>query len=259
MKSSLYYLSLLLAFLFSCQGNARKESNAENHTCNLAGHFVNKTALDKAQGGYGNEVDVTNYYALEISFSTKDSIEINNGFEKFSLAYSKTEKDCNFRIIKATQLGDMYFEALHDSLIILIDTAWTKLSSPSTFKRARKDGQDNWDYAYHLNDAVISGRYTFTNSEGRPKQAQFLANGQVSGLKPYLSYELCYAGDCLEETKSPANTILFTDDTGAKTLFTIEKSDAGEIKFYSVSEPKADIKGEREIGAMAFLIRKEPN
>lgn len=255
MKSTFYLVLLLLSFL-SCQGQATKETNSENNSCNFAGNFVNKTALDRAQGGYGSELDKTNYYALEISFRTKDKIDIDNGFEKFSLPYTGTEEDCNYKIIGATQLGDMSFEAINDSVVILMDTAWTKLESPSTFKRFRNEDQKSWDYSDYLNGAVIAGRYTFTSSEGKPKQAHFLANGQVTGLKPYLFYELCYAGDCMEETETPANTILFTDDTGGKKLFVIKKPHSDEIQFYSVEEPKPDIKGERITGEMAFLIQK---
>jgi hypothetical protein len=258
MKYSVYCL-LLIGFLSACQSKATNETGSKNSSCNLSGNFINKSALDRAQGNYGKVPEITNNYALELSFVSQDSVEIDNGFEKFRLAYTQSGKKCHFKLVNATtKYGDMDFKAENDSLITLVDTAWTKLPTPSTFKRARHENGQSLDYNSHFNDAVIAGTYLYKNKEGKTSPVHFLSNGQVTGLQPYLSYSLCYAGDCLEETEKPANTIEFTDDTGSRKLFAIGTSDAGELKLYSVADPKPDIKGERTIGEMVYVLNKEP-
>ena len=71
----------------------------------------------------------------------------------------------------------------------------------------------------------------------------FLPNGQLNGMKPFLGYVLCYAGDCLEETEPASRTIDLIDEKGQKQTFAF-KSIEGKmaIELYSIGPPIPDMK-----------------
>jgi hypothetical protein len=69
-----------------------------------------------------------------------------------------------------------------------------------------------------------------------------------------LAYQLCYAGDCLEEIEQPARTIEFDTDKGTKEVFAFKMPDGKRIEFYSIGESIPDMKGGRPIGPLAFFI-----
>ena len=86
----------------------------------------------------------------------------------------------------------------------------------------------------------------------------FLPNGQLNGMKPFLGYVLCYAGDCLEETEPASRTIDLIDEKGQKQTFAF-KSIGGKmaIELYSIGPPIPDMKGGRPIGPMVYEFRTE--
>ena len=197
------------------------------------------------------------YYALELTFRDNDSVDINNGVEKYRLPYVKEEGDCTFKIIQATQFGDMFFAVAGDSILHLFDSAWTKVQAHTLFSKNNYSTKSNYSFENFMNECVIAGSYALTVNE-KTTPVYFLPNGQVSGLKPYLSYSLCYAGDCLEETAEPSNLIALTDDKGTHHLFSIKMPEGKNlIQFYKVGDAIPGVKGERSIGALTFELKSD--
>lgn len=221
-----------------------------------SGRYINTTVLDKCPGTMPADIP---HFCFEFNFKGKDSVDVDNGFEKFSLPFSKEDEGCRFKIAGASLFGDMYFTIQPDSSLQLIDTAWTKLATFSTFKKVK--GQDGVDlrFEYALNDCAIAGEYAlFTKGELAPHAITFYPNGQINGFKPYLGYTLCYAGDCLEETDPYSQTIELLDERGGVVTFSM-KSVEGKmaIELYSIGDPVPDQKGGRSIGPMIYELRTE--
>lgn len=251
MKYFVYLIALMCILLFSCK---KSDSITSNNSCELAGRFFNTTVLKQCPGKMPAEIP---YYALELSFPSSDTIVISNGIEKFKLPFTKTDKNCQFKIANAAQLGDMYFDVLRDSVIQLYDTAWTKGSTFSSFAKWRNPERNNWNFENFLNECAIAGTYMIKEKDGTSRPVYFLPNGQMSGIKPYLGYSLCYAGDCLEETAEPANLVEFMNDKGQNELFAYRwTEDQSTLQLLKVGDPKPGIKGQRTIGDVAFELKK---
>jgi hypothetical protein len=153
----------------------------------------------------------------------------------------------------------MYFTIGVDSSLQLIDTAWTKVSTFSTFKKVKGPDGDDLRFEYALNNCVIAGDYAlFTKGVLAPNQVSFLPNGQLNGFKPFLGYSLCYAGDCLEETDPAAQTIDLLDERGGVVTFVMKPVEGKmAIELYSIGDPVPDMKGGRSIGPMVYELRTE--
>jgi hypothetical protein len=244
----LLFLSLLC---FSCT------QTKTNETCKLpAGKFVNMTVLSGCPGKMPSDIP---HFVLEIKLNGRDTAMLDNGFEKFALPVTPTENHCEFKITGATRFGDMLLKVTSDSTFELIDTAWTKLGSSSSFAKFSQGEMASWGFEEFLNDCLVTGEYTmFKHGELVVGIVTFLVNGQINGMKPYLGYELCYAGDCLEETFPPSRTINLTDDQGNMETFALKNIDGKiALELYSVGPPIPDIKGQRSVGPMIYELRTE--
>lgn len=243
-----------IAFLFqSCNSGVIK---APEPCAPPTGKFVNATVLGKCPDKM--PVDVP-HYCLELNFWDSDSVIVDNGFEKFSLPFSLAADGCTFKISGASLFGDMYFIVSGDTSIQLIDTAWTKLQDFSSFKKvAPREGEDV-SFEYFLNECILTGEYAlFENGNLAAHQVTIMPNGQLNGLKPFLAYFLCYAGDCLDQTEPASRTIVLIDEKGKEETFAF-KSIEGKmaIELYSIGPPIPDMKGGRPIGPMVYELRTE--
>ena len=221
-----------------------------------SGKYINMTVLSQCPESMPSDIP---HYSCELTFRSNGMVDIDNGFEKYRLAYHAAGDGCRYVIEKATFQGDMYFVCEGDSVIQLMDSAWTKLPSASIYKRLKgPDGKDV-SFEHDLNDRVIAGEYAFFK-EGQlvPGVITVLSNGQLNGMKPYLGYVLCYAGDCLEETDPPSRTIELLDIKGNRETFAY-KTVGGRmaIEFYKLGPSKPDEKGGRSIGPMVYELRTE--
>ncbi len=243
---------VLAICLTSCKpGDSSTVSTSKN--CTVSGRYFNRTVLDKCPGTL--PVDIP-YYAMELDFSKTDSVQIRNGIEKYSLPFVATDNDCEFRIVGATQFGDMIFSVTGDSTLTLQDSVWTKVTAASIFKLAETANRADWDYENYINECIMAGTYTMDKKVGGPARVIFLPNGQVEGLENYLAYDLCIAGDCLEETEPAALTIDFTTRKGERETFAVKMPDGHKlIQFYSIGAAIPDQKGGRSIGALAFEVK----
>lgn len=255
--SRTHVLSLLaLTTVFLMQACSTSGSKTPDGCAPPTGKFVNATVLDECPDKM--PVDVP-HFCLELNFRGKDSVLIDNGFEKFSLPFTLAADGCTFKIAGASLFGDMFFIFNTDTSIQLIDTAWTKLPGFSTFKKVTPRDDENVGFEYFLNECIVTGEYAlFENGNLASHQVTILPNGQLNGLKPFLSYSLCYAGDCLEETEPASRTIDLIDEKGQKVTFAL-KSIEGKmaLELYSIGPPIPDMKGGRSIGPMVYELRTE--
>ena len=251
MKSHLFFIAVsFILLLSSCKQAAEQPHKL---SCAIAGKYLNYTVLEHCPDILPGEVPS---FALEIDFKTKDTVDINNGFERFRLPYTGPSDSCQYTIVGATQYGDMHFTLQGDTIIQLYDSAWTQLKTRSVFRRI--DDQKPWGFEHYLNECVLVGTWNLVKEGiGKDHKVIFLRNGQVDGMKPYLSYEICFAGDCLGETEPVSNTINFLDDRNKNTTFSFKITPGRRtIQFYSIADPKPDIKGERKIGPLAFELKQ---
>ncbi len=256
-KSPMKYFLLLIIVsslsILSCKPGDPAAATAASGDCKVSGRYFNRTVLDKCPGTL--PVDIPNY-ALQLDFSGSDSVIIRNGIEHYVLPYVPTGNDCEFKIIGATQFGDMVFSVNGDSTLMLVDSAWTNVDGMSTFRHAATPNRNEWDYENFLNECVIAGTYIMDQKQGAPSRVIFLPNGQVEGLNSFLAYKLCVAGDCLEETEPAALTIDFTTRKGDIETYVVKMPDGHKLlQFYSIGAPIADQKGGRPVGALAFEVK----
>lgn len=248
-----FRLSFILGTL--CLFMACKPSGTTDKSCPPAsGHYVNQTVLNNCRDKMPYD---TPSFSYELTFS-KDSVHVDNGFENYDLPVV-ADTGCIYKIIGATSLGDMAFKVLSDSSIQLMDTEWTKTAEASIFQKVTRADQQQWGFTELLNECKIAGEYAFfKEGELQTGKVTVLPNGQLNGMKPFIGYTLCYAGDCIGETEPPSPTITLTDDRGNMQTFafkTVEGKMA--IEFYSIADPLPDIKGERPIGKMIYELRSE--
>ena len=240
----------LSALIVGCQPATKEE------TCALpSGRFINSTVLSACPGKM--PVDIP-HYALDITLNGKDSAVVDNGFERVPLQVT-AGKGCTFKLISATQFGDMEFRVTSDSTIALIDSAWTQVAAPSVFTKTSGVNRVDWSFQEYLNDCAVSGSYAlFKNGELMTGVVDILPNGQINGMKPFIGYRLCYAGDCLEDTDPPSRTIDLVDDQGNLKTFSIKPIEGKmALELYTISDPIPDIKGGRSIGPMIYELRTE--
>jgi hypothetical protein len=243
-------VAVFVSALISCQGNSTS-SNCEVPS----GTFINTTILDQCPNLMPADIP---HFCVEMTFKDSTTVEVDNGFEKFALRLTPSAEGCNYTLNKATLYGDMELKVLNDSTLMLMDTAWTKLDTGTVFKRINVNG-DVLKFEEALNDCLVAGEYSlFKNGELSPHMLTILSNGQLNGLKPYLGYELCYAGDCLEETIPPSRIITLIDDKGQRDMFVFKNIEGKmSIELYAISPPIPDVKGERTIGPLVYEFRTE--
>ncbi|MEP6795580.1 MAG: hypothetical protein ABJB16_14725 [Saprospiraceae bacterium] len=252
MKSNFLFCAIgIILFLSSCKSVVSPVETKSS--CVLEGKYLNYTVLEHCPDILPGQVP---NFALEIDFKHKDTINLYNGFERFRMAYTGPTDSCTYTIKDATQFGDMKFRLQGDTIIQLFDSAWTQLKTTTIFRRI--DDSKPWGFANYLNECVLVGTWNLIKEgAGKDHKVIFLRNGQVDGMKPYLAYEICYAGDCLEETEPFSNTISLLDDRNQYTTFSFVITPGRRtIKFYSIGAPVKDQKGGRKIGALAFELQQ---
>ncbi len=223
----------------------------------ISGRYINMTFLEQLPEKIPGTIP---FYCLEINFTDNDSAEIFNGFEEFKLAYGKGDQRHVF--MKAVQGNDLHFIFNDSGNILLIDSAWTGLNINSEFRRVSEDeygSSHKWFFEKYLNEKMLAGDYILSDkSKSSGELIVLTSDGKVTGLRNYSAYSICYSGDCTEETFPVSNTIAFTNDNGAVTVYSFTfNSEKNSVIFRKLSEPVPDIKGEREIQDIAFeLIKK---
>jgi hypothetical protein len=254
----LQFLSSLILFagIISCK-QAATSTGTDGHKCNVpSGRYINSTVLKSCPGKMPYDVPS---YSYEMIFNGKDSVAIDNGFENYTLPFTATANACEYVIPKATAAGDMLFRVTSDSTFELMDTAWTHVPSASFYSKVTNAAQQSWGFKEFLNQCVVAGDYAFfIDGKLQPHQASLFVNGQVNGMKPFVGYAICYAGDCVGETEPPSKTIELIDNLGKVQTFSFKNVEGKmAIELYEIGEAKPDVKGERPIGKLKYELRTE--
>lgn len=223
----------------------------------ISGRYVNRTFLGQLPGRIPGTIPV---YCLEINFSGNDSAEIFNGFEEYKLAY-RTENENNV-FEKAMQGNDLHFTVNETGDILLFDSAWTGINGSSVFRKINEDqynSGDKWVIEKYLNEKMLAGNYILSDkSKSSGDKIILSSDGKVNGLRDYTAYKICFSGDCTEETKPVSNTVNFNNERGTLTTYSFEyDNEKNSVIFRKIADPDPEIKGEREIGEIAFELVKE--
>ncbi len=254
-----FLLILALPVLFCCKETSSPAGTSAPSTikCKVpSGRYINATVLNSCPDKM--PYDVPNY-CYELTFNGKDSVAVDNGFENYTLPFTTTAIACEYVIPKASAEGDMLFRVTSDSTIELVDTAWTKVATTSLYSKVTNPTKKSWGFKEFLNDCVIAGRYAlFTDGQLQHGEVSVLVNGQLNGMKPFIGYAICYAGDCLETTDPPSKTIDLIDLQGHIQTFSYKNVEGKmAIELYSIGKEKPDVKGERSIGKLKYELRTE--
>lgn len=250
-------LNLLFSIAgFICLVISGPQKEKVDTTFSPRGKFINTTVLNKCPESMPSDVP---HFCFELYFRGNGSVLIDNGFEKYTLPVTEAGDGNRFKIEGASLFGDMIIIMDADSTLQLIDTAWTKLETFSSFARVLDEDFSDIGFEYALNECLLTGEYVlFENGNLTSYKVTIFPNGQMNGFRPFLGYGLCYAGDCLEETDPPARTIELIDRSGKKEIFAF-KSVEGKmaIELYRIGPPLPDSKGGRSIGEMVYELRSE--
>jgi hypothetical protein len=243
------YVMIIPFILFACK------PGAETADCTFpTGTYINSTVLSACPGKMPDDIP---HYVLELVITGGDSIIVDNGFERYSLNVIKHDS-CGLILKDATLYGDMLLKMNPDSTLELIDTSWTREKSGSGFVKA-DDSSSTSPFVTHLNECLVTGEYAmFKYGELIPGVVTWKANGEIVNMPPYTRFEVCYAGDCLEETATPSRIIDLFDQDGNRETFALKNIEGKmALELYQLSEPNPDVKGERTIGQMVYDLRTE--
>lgn len=254
-KILLFLNVFITIMLFQACGN-KKDMHKGNIV--IAGRYINNTVLNKIS----DTIILGNipHYCYEINFIGADSVDINNGFEEYKLFYKKDSNN-HYLLQKASYKGDMFFTISGDSTFILKDSAWNNIPTNTEFKRVPDNRAEKWVFDYYLNAKAIAGKYRiYKNNKPTQQYVIFKADGNVIGLKDYNTYNLCYAGDCLGETRIESNVISLSgnntkSETTCEYAYKMDRRN-GILCIYALAAPIKDIEGEREIIGKVFDLRQ---
>lgn len=242
---------LLCILLNACTQN--KTTTPVTTTNTLQGHYINTTVLNHIADTIPGGIPA---YCFEMNFISPDSVAIFTGDEEYTLAYKKTAS--GYTLLNAVFDGELPFTLNADSTLTLDDATLNETQTNSVFKKVNSTTAQEWVFENYLNEKMIAGEYVlYNNDAATPQKVIFMADGHVTGLNNYISYTICYAGDCIGETIPLRNTITFNDNNGSVTdyAFTVNTTNQ-HIMLFAIAPAVEDIKGEREIRELVFEMRR---
>lgn len=236
------------ALLWSC--GEKKQDASES---GLSGRYVNNTFLQSIPDSIPGLVPA---FCYELNFISEDSVNVFFGFEEATLAYKKQGN--HYLIMKAMQDKDMTLQVNEDQTLSLLDTAWTSRNTPSEFKKVAMVSGQKWEFENYLNQQMIAGSYTvYQQDQPTDQKISFKADGTVTGIGDYISYSICYSGDCVGEVYPASNSMTLTNAKKESVTYAFVKSKgSNKISVYHIEAPIPDMKGERAIKELAYDLRK---
>ena len=214
-------------------------SNITEPEVNVSGTFMNTTVINSLPDSL---LGKTPNYCLEMRFINKDSLFIDNGFEGYNVCYQKQKANL-YAIKNASWKGDMFFEITNDSTILLIDSAWTNIKTPSVFSKTKAF----LTFENYINNKVITGTYTWlTVKSSSQEKVEFTSDGKITGHKEFDAFALCYAGDCMSEPAENINTITLLGKMTDSYAFRIDHK-TKIVSIYQLAPAIKDIKGDRKV------------
>ncbi len=256
---------LILSFLtlfFTCK-NKSSSGNATSIKM-PEGNFLNESYLLSAKDSLPIGMQL---YCIEVIFNGTDSAEFSNGFETFYLKMDRVADTLLFR--KAFRTGEKWEHLkaiiINKDEIKFMDNAYTHRTHPSTFTKTAIENNEKWKFIYALNKTMIAGDYSVLSVAKKDTlSVRFQEDGLLSGWDSFTEYEICFAGDCLGESKEPGNLLYLHDLRGKVNPFLITRRDnEGLFELYALGPINPEIKGEREKGPLTFIMQrnsgKKPN
>lgn len=240
---------LLLCSIVTIQCSLPQTNQNGKNKPALSGTFYNHSFIEWMKDSIPGTMP---YYCLSLTFSPSDSIEIDNGIETFSLPFVISGNSGMIPGAYQTPGGikDINFIIINDTTLSLLDTALTYHSKGSEFI---KNGSS---FQSLVNDATISGYYQNIKSNLSNPRVQFTRDGHVIGLAPYTTYEVCYAGDCLDEPLIPARVITLNAPDEA-TDFVYKFDQQKELlSLFNLEAAKPDIQGERKVKDQFISLKR---
>jgi hypothetical protein len=185
-------------------------------------------------------------------FVSKDSAEIDNGIETFSLPIGMKEDTCILHHAYRSPQGieDLEVIYINDSILVINDAGYTKKTMGSRFKKSTASFQSL------VNEATISATYQIITPKSKTQLVEFTPGGDIIGLSPYTNYEICYAGDCLEEPLIPALVISLKSPDQSKDFTWQYDKQTQILTLFNLEKPKKDIKGERRFKEYLCDLKK---
>ncbi len=216
------------------------------------GLFINATLIE---GCAQDRYTMTAFSFVEMNFKEDSTVILDNGTLKFTLPVLQAETPCQFMIRNPAVFGELYFYMTEDNVLHLLDTATTQLNTASIFEKRMDETGSPLSFDFCINDCVLTGEYlVYKDGVQQPGFITIMANGQLNGLKPYLGYELCYAGNCGQ--KSDMIAIHLFDQSGQRKTFAFKKKEGKKvIEMYAEGEATDDSGSGLFEGPVAFELR----
>lgn len=243
------YSIILAVFLLSCGGKKTASEPAKPN-----GHYINETFLNQIVEKFPSDIPM---YCTALTFNSSDSALMANGIENAYLKFEKT--DGGYQFIQAfwdgNAMQNLKFKVDNDSIIYLEDSIYTNRNQLSRFVRVNP----STTFEKTLNESTVAGKYKFFKLDKNMETEVVLhADGKVENFENFTKYEVCYAGDCVQETDVPARIIYFYNDPKALTcmVWNWKNDKKKHLELYAVEASNPDEKGNRRILEKIYELEK---
>ncbi|MEO5581806.1 MAG: hypothetical protein ABIR66_03880 [Saprospiraceae bacterium] len=244
-------LLLIIHFLITgCKHSIPSIEPLKNKT--FLGNYINQSYLDAIRDSIAGTIP---FYCSSITFKSADTVEIDNGIESFTLAFTVYGDTCTLisAYNTASGLKNLYCLYINDSVITLLDTGFTMKMIPSHFIQTNSFSPN---FPIALNKITIAGKYQDAKAINSNSIIEFTQVGKIIGLKEFINYKICYAGDCLSEPIEPANILLLSSKNTSEVFSWDFDKSTSILHIYSLSKPSKDIKGERKVTGEFKTLKK---
>lgn len=260
------FFGLFLILLFVSNSACHKKSNNRENSASrsLAGNYLNESFLEQTKDSLPGSIPL---FCLEVIFSGKDSAEFYNGFETFYLKMKRQGDTLVFQnaFRKDGKLMPLLAVIGKEEELTLIDHEFTGAKKPSVFKKSSVVNNEKWKFNEAFNKSMLNGEFAVFNLVKQDTlQVKFQEDGLLSGWEIYNEFEICFAGDCLEESAEPGNIIYLHRPGGQLDAFLMKsKKEEGIFELYELGPIDPQVKGNREKGKLLYLLQsksaKKPN
>lgn len=242
-------------FLFSC-----KQKSGNVHLLNLKspeGNYLNYSFLNFVKDSLPQNAKA---YCIEIIFDHSDSAEFSNGFENFFLRWKRKGDTLTFKeaYCKDGKVRDLNALLVRKNEIEFLDQPYTGQPRPSVFRKLEIENHERWKFSQALNSKLMAGSYSVLSIKRNDTlNVNFQEDGLLTGWENYTEYEICYAGDCLGESKEPGNLLYLHNLKGKIEPFLMtSRKQEGIFELYALGPSNPEIKGQREKGNLTYIMQK---
>jgi len=245
----------LLISISSC-----KQHKQEKYQSIPAGNFLNISFLEEMENHLPGEI---NHYCTEIILNSSDSAEFSNGFETFFLRMERRMDTLIFldAFQSEGKLRNLKAVVKNQNEITVYDEVWTGKKEPTKFGKLDFDSNEKWKFSQALNKKLLIGEYTVLNvSKADTIVVEFKEDGSIKGWDNFTEFEICFAGDCLGESKEPGNLLYLHNLRGEVDAYLMNQlKQEGVIELFRLGNMRPEIKGEREKGELCFVMLNKIN